>query len=184
VGKHPRITAALIALVALTLPALAGCKGKSQITPPPAPAASAAASAAVPPPDLPDQLLPGEIAPGPDNAFGLAVPRRMRLLARFPDAVFAEGELPVEDVASYVEKRVAAESVEKGPAKTVFLRAAVKDAPGRALRVEVIARGLTTALVVRDLTRPPAKGGLTEEQRWNELGLTPQGQLLDPTTLE
>ena len=181
-GKHPRITAAaaLVALVALTLPALAGCKGKSQVTPP-APAASVTASAAMPPPD---QLLPGEIAPGPEDAFGLAVPRRMRLLARFPDAVFAEGELPAEDVASYVETRVVAESVEKGPAKTVFLRAAVKDAPGRALRVEVITRGITTLLVVRDATRPPAKEGLTEAQRWKELGLTPEGQPLDPTTLE
>lgn len=176
-GQRRRITAALA--VALALAAPSACKREAKPSPSPAP--SAAESAKAPPVD---QLLPGELAPGSDQAFGLPIPRRMRTVARFPDAVFAEGELSVEDVAGYVKKRVVAEGVEAGPAKTVFTRATLKDAPARVVRVEVIARGGVTALVVRDETRPPAKDALTEEQRWKELGLTPQGQPLDPTKLE
>jgi hypothetical protein len=108
----------------------------------------------------------------------------MRVEARFPDAVFAAGELSPNDVAGYVRARVIAEGVEKGAAKTVFTRATLKDAPERVLRIEIVTRPGSTALVVRDATRPPAKSGVSEEQRWRELGLTPQGEPLDRTKLE
>jgi hypothetical protein len=177
VGQHRRIAALALALAAA---AVAGCKGDVRGAPAPAPQVTATSSAAAPV----DQLLPGELAPGEEKAFGLPIPRRMRIEARFPDAVFAAGELSPNDVAAYVRPRVIAEGVEKGTAKTVFTRATVKDAPERVLRIEIVARAGSTALVVRDVTRPPAKDGLSEEQRWKELGLTPQGEPLDRTKLE
>ena len=165
-----------IALIALAL--LAACKGGSDPSsePPPAPVEA-------PRPPV-DKLEPGELAGGSEKAFGLAIPRGMRIEARFPDAVFAAGEIAPDIVASYIRKRVVSEGVEKSLVKTVFPRATLKDAPTGVVHIEVVARGTSTSLVVRDVTRPPAKDGLSEEQRWKELGLTPRGEPLDPTQLE
>lgn len=165
-----------IAFVALLF--AAGCKGGSDPSTEPAPAPVEGPRPPV------DKLEPGELAEGSEKAFGLAIPRAMLIEARFPDAVFAAGEIAPELVVNYVRKRVVSEGVEASPAKTVFPRATLKDAPASVVQIEVVARGRATSLVVRDVTRPPAKDGLSEEQRWKELGLTPQGEPLDPTTLE
>ena len=50
--------------------------------------------------------------------------------------------------------------------------------------IDVILRNGDTELTVRDETRPPAREGLTEAERWKELGLSPKGTPLDPTHLE
>lgn len=174
-GKHRRI---IIALAAISCGFIAGCKGKSPApdngaqTPPPAATAPA------------DQLAPGELALGKEEAFGLVLPRRMQIEARFPDAVFAHGQIPAEQVANYIRKYIIAERVETGPAKTIFEKATLKEKPAAQLHIEVIAQGALTQLVVRNESRAPAKEGLSEEERWKELGLTPQGQVLDPTQLE
>jgi hypothetical protein len=158
--------------------ALAGCRGKED----PAPPLELPASSQ--PPPAVDQARPGELAEGADEAFGLRVPRHMIVSARFPDSVFASGSIAFESVSNYVRDRVVAQHVDTGPAKTVFTGVTVKGAPERVVRIEVIADGLTTKLVVRDETKPPAKPGLSEEERWKELGLDPKGQPLDPTHLE
>jgi hypothetical protein len=166
-----RATAALLLLAA--------CRGKDERRAP-----TAASSAA--PIARPDQLAPGELAEGTIDAFGLKLPRAMTVSAQFPDAFFAQGSLRAEDVAAYVKTRVVAERVETEARKTVFHGATAKSAPApaRVLAIEVLTRDDHTEIVVRDVTRPPAKDGLTEEERWRELGLTPQGQPLDPTKLE
>jgi len=175
VGQRRRI--ALLALLLVTALASA-CKGGSD---PSSEAPPAPVEAPRPPVDT---IEPGELAEGAEKAFGLPIPRSMLVEARFPDAVFAAGEIAPELVASYVRKRVVSEGVEAGPAKTVFPRATLKASPTTVVQIEIVATGRSTSLVVRDVTRPPAKDGLTEEQRWKELGLTPQGEPLDPTQLE
>jgi hypothetical protein len=156
-----------------------GCRANTnEAPPPPTPSAAPVPRAPV------DQALPGELAEGTEQAFGLPIPRRMRVSARFPDAVFAVGELPAERVANYVRARVLPGSIETGPAKTVFARATVKSAPQRTVRIEVVARAHLAELVVRDETRPPTEQGLSVEERWRRNGLSPDGKLLDPTHLE
>ncbi|HVK65065.1 MAG TPA: hypothetical protein VM694_11340 [Polyangium sp.] len=167
--------ALLCASVALVL--LAACRGEGER---PAPVG---ASSATPPP-RPDQLAPGELAEGPVDAFGLKLPRAMTVTAQFPDAFFARGSLRAEDVAAYVKERVVSAQVESAAPKTVFRGATAKSAPAHVLDIEILVRDDHTEIVVRDVTRPPAKDGLSEEERWRELGLTPQGQPLDPTKLE
>lgn len=159
------------------LPLLWGCRGGDERR---APSAAPSATAAPPP----DQLQPGELAAGKSKAFGLELPRVMAISAQFPDAIFAKGSPRADDVVGYVRARVVAEREDKSATKTVFQNATLKTSPGRVLSIEVVTRSDHTELVVRDVTRPPAKDGLTEEQRWRELGLTPQGQPLDPTKLE
>ena len=175
--KRPCPAAAVVA--ALSIAVTSGCGRKP--VPAPLPTSTAEAAASVRPRD---HALPDEIAEGTEKAFGLAVPRRMHVVARFDDVVFASGDLPPEGVANYVRERVLASHVETGPAKTVFTGATLRDTPGLTLRVDVVAHNGDTDLTVRDETRPPARPGLTEEERWKELGLSPKGTPLDPTHLE
>lgn len=172
-----RITAkAAIALAAL---AALGC-GKR---PAPAPSeGTAMASASAPRPA--DHALPGELAEGTETAFGLPIPRRMRVTARFSDAVFAAGDLSPELVVNYVRERVIAERIEAGPVKTVFNRATARSDPGKMMRIDVIGRNGATELLVRDEARPPAQEGLSPEERFRRLGLSPDGNPLDPRRLE
>lgn len=170
-----------LAALALACAAATACRSGADAPPPPAPSASAAARRST----SADQVVPGELAEGTDQAFGLPIPRKMRVRLRFPDEIVATGEIPAEQVSNYVRQRVLSERVETGPAKTVFSRATLKRDPARFLRVEVISRGTRGAeLVVRDVTRPPPEPGLSEEERWRQKGFKPDGTPLDPTRLE
>ncbi|WP_437736214.1 hypothetical protein [Sorangium sp. So ce1335] len=178
-GAAARGAAARGAALAACACAALACRGDAG-APAPAPPPS---EASAPRPPV-DQALPGELAEGVEQAFGLPIPRRMKVRARFPDAVFAVGEIPAERVANYVRTRVLAGSVETGPAKTIFSRATVKSAPQRMIRIEVVSRAHVSELVIRDETRPPPERGLSVEERWRRNGLTPDGKVLDPTRLE
>ncbi|XXT22517.1 hypothetical protein WME94_13260 [Sorangium sp. So ce429] len=178
-GLLSRAAAARAACVACACAALACRSDAGAPAPPPPPPSDASA----PRPPV-DQALPGELAEGVEQAFGLPIPRRMKVRARFSDAVFAVGEIPAERVANYVRTRVLAGNVETGPAKTIFSRATVKSAPQRMIRIEVVSRAHVSELVVRDETRPPPERGLSVEERWRRNGLTPDGKVLDPTRLE
>jgi hypothetical protein len=170
----------LAAVAAIAWGAL-GCGKRPAPGPLPGPGEVASAASA----PLPaDHALPGELAEGPESAFGLPIPRRMRVTARFPDAVFATGELSPEVVVSYVRQRVIAAQVEAGPAKTVFTRATTRSGPVKMMRIDVIGRNGATELFVRDETRPPAREGLPPDERFRQLGLSPDGNPLDPTRLE
>ena len=182
--RAARFTRALIALAALGMLNALGCGKRSRAGAPP-PSASASAALGAPSALPADQALPGELAEGDDQAFGLALPRRMSVTARFPDAVFAGGELAPETVANYVRERVIAAQVDTGPTRTVFLRATTKRDPGRTLRIDVIARGAgVTDILVRDETQAPAAPGRTPEERWRQLGFAPDGTPLDLKHLE
>lgn len=129
-------------------------------------------------------LRPGELAEGADAAFGLKLPRLLRINATFPDATFASGPVRPDDLVVYVRERVIAERETKVLGKTTFEGATSKASPSKKVRIEIIQRPTDTEIIIRDETRPPAKEGLSEEERWKEHGLNPQGQPLDPTKLE
>ncbi len=177
VGQHRGVrTAVAIACAALAL--APGCKRKAADEPN---GPVAAAPAATPLPV--DRTAPNEVAEGTDDAFGLKLPRYMRITARFSDTMFAEGPLAPERVANYVRQRVSAKHVDTGPAKTVFTGAEPKGSPGKALRVEVLARPGSTEIMVRDETRQPPDPNMTPEDHMRAVGLKPDGTPLDPTHL-
>jgi hypothetical protein len=165
-------------VAALAIATMGGCKRRPRPAPHEAPPVAAASARPA------DHALPDEIAEGSEKAFGLPIPRQMRVVGRFEDVIFASGDVAPELVANYVRQRVIAAHVETGPAKTVFTGVTLKIDPARTLRVDVISRNGDTDLTVRDETRPPARQGLTEAERWKELGLRPGGTPLDPTHLE
>jgi len=145
--------------------------------PPPAPAP--------PPPPAPDQLLPGELAEGKQDAFGLKLPRRMRVTKRHGDVVIAQGTLSLDRVSNYVRDRVTTNQVETGPSKTVFIDAVTAAHATRKLRVEVSQSGpRTTMYVEAHIPKGKLVPGLSEEERWRRMGLTKEGRPADPNKFE
>jgi hypothetical protein len=126
-----------------------------------------------------DTTKPNEIAESEIFAFGLALPRGLRIKAQAKDATYAIGRLPFEALANYVRDRVTATRVDTGPAQTVFVDAIVKRDPKHVVQVEVRARRGRVELVVRDRTPKPADEGLTEAERWRRAGLTPDGRPIE-----
>jgi hypothetical protein len=159
---------------------LAACDSGERVVPKGAPRARDA-GAAVPV----DRLAPGELAPGRADAFGLLLPKELRIEARFADAVHASGPVQPEPLVAFVRKRVEVSHVEIAAGRTIFPRATIRDGtPGRSYRIEVIPDGPRTKLVVRDVTPPPTVEGISEEERWRRAGLRPDGQLIDPRVVE
>jgi hypothetical protein len=165
---------ALLALVLLSACA-GGCRRHRAIDDPPP----------TPPPRVPvDTTLPGELAEGKEQAFGVPLPRVMRVTGRFMDTVMAKGPAAPDQVANFFRSRVKAEKIETGPTKTVFSNVSVKSQPpGVVIIIEVVGQPGVTNLTVRTVPIPRLDDSSTPEERMRKLGLNPDGTLADPTHL-
>ncbi len=159
---------------------LTACRHRREPTELEVPATSAPLASARPV----DRTLPGELAEGPDKAWGLVLPRVLVVRARLDDMIYADGEVSPDRVANYIRAHVSSDKVETGPAKTVFPRAVVRGQPGVELAIEVINRGGSSEVQIHNLSLVKMTPGLTEEQRWRAAGLKPDGTPLDPTHLQ
>jgi hypothetical protein len=127
-----------------------------------------------------DSVDEKELAEGTRAAFGLKLPRDVKVTASFRDAVFAAGVMPLDSITNYVRDRVQAERVDTAPKKTVFQHAKVKSDPARRVRVEVwVSAPGKIQMVVRDETQKEPEPGLTQEERWRRAGMAPGGKPLD-----
>ncbi len=156
--------------------------------PPPggSPVASAAPVAAPPSSGaLPaDHLAPGELVEGPDKAFGVPLPREVHLEWIHPGSVRAIGPVSVHSLVKYYRTRVAQAVRNEGDTFAELDDVRLGGQPGHVFRIrmtELPPRG--TLLEFDDVTPPPAPDLPDEEARWRQVGLTPQGKLLDPTHL-
>jgi hypothetical protein len=132
-----------------------------------------------------DHLVAGELLEGSEQAFGLRLPRGTKLESVFPQQIVATCDAKATDVANYIRPRVSMGTVGVGAASTIFERVQVPANPGRELviRVEGVSSGPGSRITVRDVTPPPVDPSLNEEQRWQQVGLTPGGRVLDKTHL-
>jgi hypothetical protein len=151
--------------------AAAGCRSDSE-------RAAPQPSKPRPPAKPVDRLAAGELAPGSDLLFGMAVPKGMRVTRKFPDAAYLEGQVESTALVQYLRERVDTAGVELTPSRATFHRAIIKGQPGRVYKIEIVQKGLTSELVMRDVTRPPATEGISEAERWRRAGLTPDGKLI------
>jgi len=171
----PSVLSALLVLVAMGLSV--DCDQQ-------APGAAAASASAKP--KTPDRLMPGELAEGKADLFGLRLPQKMQLEAKFPTSALASGPVEPSRIVDYVKKRITVRHVELAGPRTVFDKALIKNGdPKQLFRIEVIP-GRHSKLVVELLNppRPPAAKGLSEAERWRQVGLTPDGKQLNPKDLE
>jgi hypothetical protein len=165
-------------LAALLLPALAfACHGKGDAGDVGAPDASA--------PPL-DRLAPGELIPGTTKAFGLVLPRDLVVDQALTDVVFASGPVDAADLANYVRARVRDGDVSVGATATVFDKVKAVDVPNRLLFARIFSgpMGRGAHIEIRDVTPPPLPDLPNVESRWKQVGLSPDGRLLDPQHLK
>jgi hypothetical protein len=164
---------------------LASCKREPEITVIDAPQASASAAKPV------DHLAPKELLEGDAKAFGLVLPRGVRVDSSFADVTYASGPVDTEAAVQYVRARVREGKMIQpsfaGDGKTTFDHVRVPAMPDKELVVAVKpAHGTVgvTQIEVRDVTPTKAPELPDEAARWRNAGLTPEGRVLDPTKLQ
>jgi hypothetical protein len=130
-----------------------------------------------------DRLRPGELAPGNQEAFGILLPRGVKVDQRFEKVVYASGELDNSAVANFLRERITAGRIELGTNRTLFSGVHLGDA-NREYWVEVLGGPGRCRVVVRDVTPEPVPAGLSEEELWKRAGFSPDGRPLDPNNLK
>ncbi|MFO0663662.1 MAG: hypothetical protein U0174_06900 [Polyangiaceae bacterium] len=131
-----------------------------------------------------DHLAPAELVVGQEKAFALPLPRDLKVLYRFPSAVHAEGTVSGEAVANFFRARVQGGEVQVAARETRFVGVRVPAEPSRFLQIRVTFDRLTGChVVIEDVTPPPAPTG-SPADRMRQVGLTPDGKLLNPNKLE
>ena len=172
-----------VAAVLVSALLFAGCKKRSAaLTGPGSPSASAATAASERPPL--DHLASDELPPGTAVAFGLVLPKGMKLVTNFPGKAEAIGPLRPEEVANYIRDHVSVSHVELGAVGTVFPAAHVNGTePDQILRIEVVPLGDRTKVVVRNVTPSkipiPIDPNETDEMRLRKAGYDTDGTLKD-----
>jgi hypothetical protein len=136
----------------------------------------------------PDHLAPNEVAEGKERAFGLPLPRFARIAARFDKKVHVQSPHTPEDLVNFVRARVKDGKITPGTTETQLIDVVPRDDAKKRLTIEVRAlRGggdAKSEMIIKDTTPPPLEPGLTDEQRWKKAGLTPDGRIVDPQSLQ
>lgn len=156
---------------------VAACKSKNNDPDPPPPSAPQA-----------DHLAENEVIEGKERAFALPLPHHAQVTGRFATSITVKSPLKPEELANFVRARVKEGNIVAGGAATRFENVVVPAEPARRLTIEVRRTALTgdvrSEMTVRDTTPPPVEPGLTDEQRFQKAGMTPDGKLLDPNHTE
>jgi hypothetical protein len=173
---HPRAACAIV--IGATV-ATHGCQ-RSPASDAPAGAAANSVHTAVPT----DHLAPGELLEGAERAFGLPLPRGMRVDARFVDAVYASGPVLLHPFVQYVRSRLQGGDLREGETSATFEHVSVGGQPARELRLHASSAAGIVHVAIQDTTAPPPPNLPDEKARWRQVGLTPEGRLADPTHLD
>ncbi len=173
-----------LALV-VVLPALVACQkddAVTVITPVTGPSASATPV---------DHLAPSELLEGDAKAFGLVLPRGVRVDNAFGDVVFASGQVSQGAAVKYVRNRVREGKVIQpefaAAQRTTFDHVRLPAMPDKQFVVyvePVLGTVGTTRIEVHDVTPAKAPNLPDEAARWAAAGLKPNGQPLDPSHLQ
>lgn len=119
-------------------------------------------------------------------AFGIPVPQGLRVTGRYLKSVYMTGKAGAGDLTEYFRTHVLTDHLEIAGRQTIFPRVYVKgDALKRIYRIEIASLGPRYSKVtIRDITPPPLTPGLSEEQRWEQVGMNPDGTLKDRLQLK
>jgi hypothetical protein len=126
----------------------------------------------------------GELPTGRETAFGLKLPRQVKIVTREPFRIHAEGRIQPERVANYIRLNVNAEAIDVGAAKTIFNQAVVKGTTEPKLRIEVAKSGKGTRLTLHNLTPQKVDPSLKKEDIQKLHGYDQTGQIVDPKHFE
>jgi hypothetical protein len=168
---------ALLGAVAL-LAVTAGCARSTTDT---GPSSSVAATPVRPPLD---HLAPGELLEGPDHAFGVTLPRGLKVEATFATVVYTSGDFAVAPLVHYFQGRVQEGNFREGPESATFNDVVALGGKGPRLAIHVVLVRGRANVEISDETPPVLPNLPDEPARWKHVGLTPSGRLLDPTHLD
>ncbi len=174
---------ALAAAVALA--PLAGCHGAQDGATANGGATSASAAGPAEPPVPVDHLAPGELLPGVESAFGVALPQGVHIERQGPYSVRAMGQVGLHPFVKFLRGRLKDATLTEGDAFATFehVKLAVKPAADFRFKLSAMPAG-NTLVEADDVTPPPAQDLPDEAARWKAVGLTPEGKILDPTHLQ
>ena len=179
--RAPRRGAQAALAVAIALAGGAAASGCHPAKPEPVQAAPRGASSEAPPLD---RLAAGELFEGSAKAFGLVLPRDLRVDGAFADKVYASGRASVHPVVLYLQSRLQDGDLREGEHSATFDCVRVRALPGPELRVHIAQTGEGVAVTFEDFTPPEIPVLPDETARWRHVGLTPDGRLADPTHVE
>jgi hypothetical protein len=162
-------------VLALSIAGLACHRREPEAEPAPAPSATPV-----------DRLAPGELVPGDGKAFAVALPRGMSVDQALTDVVYASGPMAASDLANFVRAHVRDGQVSVGATATVFDQVKAIDDPSRLLFIRVFPgpMGRGARMEVRNVTPPVQPNLASPEERWKQMGLTPEGKIRDPKHLQ
>jgi hypothetical protein len=159
-----------------------GC-GKPSVASGDAPASRLDTPTASTPPA--DHLGPNELLEGTDRVFGVLLPRGLAVEKRFPDFVDATGPMTVHALVMYLRPRLQGGSLRESETVATFERvttAALPPYTDLSIHLAVTLNG--TRVEMSSTTHPLAPTLPDEAARWRQVGLTPNGKILDPTHLD
>ncbi|MGE5786375.1 MAG: hypothetical protein ACM3ZE_17385 [Myxococcales bacterium] len=144
---------------------------------------SAAASASASPLPI-DRLLPGELGASSELVFGFPVPVGMSVERVFHDAAHLVGEVAVSGLVDYIRKHAQVGTAELTGTMMRFDQVRIpRQPPDQVYRFDLVQQARQVRLVIKNVTPPPTQSGLTEEERWRQAGLRPDGEPLDVSRL-
>jgi hypothetical protein len=139
---------------------------------------------AVPNPPPVDHLAPGELVEGDERAFGVVLPRDVRVERAIGDWVLAQGQVAIHPLTKYLRARLEGGSLDENDTFATFDHVHIPGRPGREFRVHIGQAPQGTRIEMHDITPPPAPDLPDEAARWKQVGLTPKGKILDPSHFE
>lgn len=131
-----------------------------------------------------DHLAPGELAEGTQTAFAIALPRDLQVRRSYVDELVAEGPVSVHALVRYLATRLEGGDLREGNESATFEHVAARGQPDLELLVRVTSFMGGSRLEIHKVMHPPASHLPDEASRWRQVGLTPQGRLIDPSHLE
>lgn len=132
----------------------------------------------------PDHLAPGELVEGSERAFGIALPRGMQVTQSFVDLVAATGPVSVHSLTQYLGARLEGGTLREGKEAATFENVAARGKPDPELLVKITSSFAGTRLEIQKVTHQKVHLLPDEEARWRQVGLTPQGKIIDPSHAE
>jgi hypothetical protein len=132
-----------------------------------------------------DHLGPDELIEGTEKAFGIPLPRGLVVGHRYPYAVDGTGTMTVHALVMYFRPRLQGGSLRESEKVATFEHVTVAGLPPYTDLTIRLATGLNeTRVDIVSTTHPPAAELPDVPSRWKQVGLTPQGKVLDPTHLD
>jgi hypothetical protein len=132
----------------------------------------------------PDRLDKGEKLPEAETAFGLPLPRGMRLARHFNDSAYFTGPMNMASALEHVQKHLDSRQVELVNRRSVFARTHILGGdPDRLFRVEISETARGSQVLIKDITPPPVASARSEAEMWQSAGRKPDGTLLDPNSV-